>query len=42
MLGVGATASRTVPEAQVDLVVRVGADYARRLRLLSGSPALSP
>jgi len=42
MLGVGATASRTIPGAQADLVVRVGADYARRLRLLSGSPALSP
>jgi len=42
MLGVGAIATRPAPEAQTDLVVRVGADYARRLRALSGLPAFAP
>lgn len=42
ILGVGATAARPVPGAEADLVVRVGADYARRLRVLSGLPASSP
>jgi len=42
MLGVGAVAARPKPEAQADLVVRVGLDYARRLRWLSGSPVPSP
>lgn len=42
MLGVGATASREVPGAEADLVVRVGTDYARQLRTLSGLPAKSP
>lgn len=42
MLGVGAAASREVPGAEADLVVRVGEDYARQLRALSGLPAASP
>ncbi len=42
MLGVGATAARPVPGTEVDLVVRVGADYARRMRRLSGAPPASP
>ncbi|MDR7594392.1 MAG: LCP family protein [Armatimonadota bacterium] len=42
MLGVGAVAARPKPEAQADLVVRVGLDYARRMRWLSGSPVPSP
>jgi LCP family protein required for cell wall assembly len=42
MLGVGATAARPQPDAPADLVVHVGVDYARRLRLLSGTPPTSP
>ncbi len=42
MLGVGAVAARQRPEAQADLVVRVGLDYARRLRWLSGAPVPAP
>lgn len=42
MLGVGAVSARPRPDAHADLVIRVGLDYARRLRLLSGAPAPSP
>lgn len=42
MLGAGAVATRPQPDAEADLVVRVGADYAHRVRAVSGRPATMP
>jgi len=42
MLGVGAVATRPQPDAEADLVVRLGMDFAHRLRAVSGRPAPVP